>query len=93
MSLHSTAMIKGSNLNTRLCNRMLSDSVATRGGDSLEEDEKRRGRMEKGGTGSWDTKTQVPPLAFFLTVVAAAAAVSIGWARTEMRPEQELVVK
>lgn len=70
---------------------MLSDSVANRGGDSLEEDEKRRGRMEKGGTGSWEMKTQVPPLAFFLTVVAVAAA--IGWARIEMRPEQELVVK
>lgn len=44
---------------------------------------------ELGSAGSWVMNTQLPPLAFFLTVVV----VVVGVERMEMRPEQELVVK
>lgn len=42
-----------------------------------------------GSTGSWEMKSQEPPLAFFLEVGLGCR----GWEKMEMRPEQELVVK
>lgn len=57
MSLHSTAIISGSNLKTS------SDGSVE---EREEEEGKRRERIESGSAGSWETKSQEPPLAFFL---------------------------
>lgn len=81
-SLHSIAMINGSNRNTRL-----EEEGSVKVGFSSELGGKRRLRSESGSAFSWVMKTHVPPLAFFLVVVV------VGWERMEIRPEQELVVK
>lgn len=82
MSLHSIAIINGSNRNTRL-----EEEGSVKVGFSSELGGKRRLRSESGSAFSWVMKTHVPPLAFFLEVEV------VGWERTEIRPEQELVVK
>lgn len=46
---------------------------------------------ESVSAGSWETKSHVPPLAFFLVLLTLF--VCFGWDRIEIRPEQELVVK
>lgn len=46
-----------------------------------------------GFTGSWEMKSQVPPLAFFLEVGSGSGVGFMGWEKMDMRPEQELVVK
>jgi hypothetical protein len=46
---------------------------------------------ESGFAGSWETKIQVPPLAFFF--VWGDGIGEIGRERMEILPEQELVVK
>ena len=43
---------------------------------------------ESGSAGSWETKSQEPPLDFLLGWVWC-----MGWERIEIQPEQELVVK
>lgn len=58
-------------------------------GEGVGSEGKRRERTESGSAGSCETKSHVPPLAFFLGFGAS----EMGWERMEIRPEQELVVK
>jgi hypothetical protein len=97
MSLHSTAIINGSNRNTNSVTKPAADSegpsaeLADSVVNSVDSEGKSRGRRELGLARSWEMKSQDPPRAFFLLV--GGVGFHFGWERIEIRPEQELVVK
>ena len=78
--MHSMATMSGSKWRTSLDSGSSSKQV--------DESGKRREMTELRSAGSWESKSQEPPLDFLLGWVWC-----IGWERIEIKPKQELVMK